>query len=158
MYRPAGAEESDSSDDGFYMGSIHSGNDKYSMNGGINNKTASPRNDSRNTSSAMPAGAEFDDEDSDGYEFGSVNSVKSAPAQFNTTRTVNNDRQFGKTNDVNTSNPLSSSLSETTVTGRGRGLLQQKGRGRGGFPRPPPSFNNKGKSAKRFIYCRTYFQ
>ncbi|KAJ7363278.1 hypothetical protein OS493_011561 [Desmophyllum pertusum] len=44
----------------------------------------------------MPAGAEFDDEDSDGYEFGSVNSVKSAPAQFNTTRTVNNDRQFGK--------------------------------------------------------------
>ena len=145
MYRPAGAEDSDTDDDGFYMGSIHNMNDKFSMNGDINNT-----DHSRNSFVAMPAGAESDDEDSDGFEPGAApaNSMKAAAAKFNSTRTVNNDRQVGKTNEV-----TSNSLSETSGPGRGRGLLPQRGRGRGGFPRPPPSFNSKGKSPRRLIYC-----
>ena len=140
-FRPAGAEDSNSDDDGFYMGSIHDNN----MNGGFANNT-----DSRKNFVAMPAGAESDDEDSDGFEFSSapVNSQKSTPRSFTGTQTANDDRQYLFAKNEVTSN----SLSESGV-GRGRGLLPQRGRGRGGFPKPPPSFNNKGKTSRRFLYC-----
>lgn len=146
-FRPAGAEDSDSDDEGFYIGSIHDSK----LNGGFKNKTGS-----RNNFTAMPAGAESDDEDSDGFDLGStpVNSVKSATTKFTGTRTAHNDGQLAKTKDVKFA---PNSLSETSGVGRGRGLLPQRGRGRGGFPRPSPTFNNKGKTARRFIYvyCHT---
>ncbi|KAL9973262.1 hypothetical protein ACROYT_G019691 [Oculina patagonica] len=139
-FRPAGAEDSDSDDDGFYMGSIHDSN----MNGGFANGT-----DSRKNFVAMPAGAESDDEDSDGFEFSSApaNSQKSTPTKVTGTHNANSERQYLFAKNDNTSN----SLSEKSGLGRGRGLLPQRGRGRGGFPRPPPSFNNvnKGKTSRR---------
>lgn len=137
-FRPAGAEDSDSDDEGFYIGSIHDSK----LNGGFKSRTGS-----RNFT-AMPAGAESDDEDSDGFDLGStsVNSVKSASAKFSGTRTANNDGQLTRTNDVKFP-PKSSS--ETSGVGRGRGLLSPRGRGRGGFSRPSPTFNNKGKTARR---------
>lgn len=144
-FRPAGAEDSDSDDEGFYIGSIHDSK----LNGGFKSRTGS-----RNFT-AMPAGAESDDEDSDGFDLGSasVNSVKSASAKFSGTRTANNDGQLTRTDDVKFP-PKSSS--ETSGVGRGRGLLSPRGRGRGGFSRPSPTFNNKGKTARRFLFCHTY--
>ena len=140
---PAGAEDSNSDDEGFYIGSIHDSK----LNGAFKNRTGS-----RNNFTAMPAGAESDDEDSDGFDLGSasMNSVKSASTKFSGTRSANNDGQMSRTNDVKfSSNP------ETSGVGRGRGLLSPRGRGRGGFPRPSPTFNNKGKTAQRLIFCHT---
>ena len=61
-FRPAGAEDSDSDDEGFYIGSIHDSK----LNGGFKSRTGS-----RNFT-AMPAGAESDDEDSDGFDLSSA--------------------------------------------------------------------------------------
>jgi len=139
---PAGAEDSNSDDEGFYIGSIHDSK----MNGAFKNKTASCNN-----FTAIPAGAESDDEDSDGFDLGSAsgNSVKSASAKFSGTRSANNDGQLTRTNDAKFA---SNSLSETSGVGRGRGLLSPRGRGRGGFPKPSPTFNSKGKTARRLIF------
>ena len=142
-FHPAGAEDSDSYDEGFYIGSIHDSK----LNGGFKNKSGS-----RNNFNAMPAGAESDDEDSDGFDLGSApsNSVKSSSTKFNGMRSANNDGQLARTNDVKFA---PNSVSQTSGVGRGRGLLSPRGRGRGGFPRPSPTFNNKGKTARRFIFC-----
>ena len=144
-FRPAGAEDSDSDDEGFYIGSIHDSK----LNGGFKSRTGS-----RNNFTAMPAGAESDDEDSDCFDMGSasVNSGKSASVKFSGTRTANNDGQLTRTSDVKLT---PNSLSETSGVGRGRGLLSPRGRGRGGFSRPSPTFNNKGKTARRFLFCHT---
>ena len=138
-FRPAGAEDSDSDDEGFYMGSIHDSK----LNGGFKNKTGS-----RNNFNAMPAGAESDDEDSDSFDLGStlVNSVKSASTKFSGTRSANNDGQLARTNDIKFA-----PNSEKSGVGRGRGMVPPRGRGRGGFPRPSPNFSDKGKTARRFI-------
>ena len=142
-FRPAGAEDSDSDDEGFYIGSIHDSK----LNGGFKSRTGS-----RNNFNAMPAGAESDDEDSDGFDLGSAsgNSVKSASVKFSGTRTANNDGQLTRTNDMKFA---SNSMSEISGVGRGRGLLSPRGRGRGGFSRPSPTFSNKGKTSRRFLFC-----
>ena len=144
-FRPAGAEESDSDDEGFYMGSIHDNN----MNGGFANR--SNNTVSRKNFVAMPAGAESDDEDSDGFELNSVpvNSQTSTPAKVSGSQTANDNRQYLFAKNEVTSN----SLADKSGPGRGRGLLPQRGRGRGGFPRPPLSYNtNKGKTTRRFNF------
>lgn len=149
-FRPAGAEESDSDDEGFYMGSIHDNN----MNGGFANKSNNTA--SRKNFVAMPAGAESDDEDSDGFEFNSVpvNSQTSTPAKVSGSQTANDNRQYLFAKNEVTSN----SLPDKSGPGRGRGLLPQRGRGRGGFPRPPLSYNiNKGKTTRRLLCFHTDF-
>ena len=147
---PAGVEDSDS-DDGFYMGSSYPANadrDKshmHSMNGDVNlNSTPT----SRKNFTAMPAGAESDDEDNEGFE------LSTAPVNsFSSSSTRNDDRKpFDRQNKKTNNSSSSFSSAGASGLGRGRGLLQPRGRGRGGFPRPPASYNNRGKTTKRFVY------
>lgn len=141
-YHPAGAEDSDSDDEGFYMGSSYSvitDRDKYSMNGDVKlNSSVS----SQKSFPAMPAGAEAVDEDSEGFERGSAlfRSVSSSSER--------NDRRraYDTTND---SVGTSFSTAGASGLGRGRGQLHQRGRGRGGFPKPPASYSNRGKATRR---------
>lgn len=148
-FHPAGAEDSDSDDEGFYMGSSYSVNtdrDKRSMNGDINlNSTVH----SQKNLAAMPAGAESD-EDSEGLEFHSapVNAFPPSSARSDGRKKFDRQREKAyKTNDG-----PSYIMPGASGLGRGRGQLQQKGRGRGGFPRPPPSYTNREKTARRLVY------
>lgn len=138
-FHPAGAEDSESDEDGFYMGSSYSANtgrDKHPMNDNVNLKY---NVNSQRNFTAMPAGAESDDEGIEGLEF------RKAPAQStgSSAQTDGKRRQHGY---KNTSDGL---MTGASGVGRGRGQLQQRGRGRGGFPRPPSSYSNRGKSTKR---------
>ena len=140
-FHPAGAEDSESDEDGFYMGSSYSANtgrDKHPMNDNVNLKY---NVNSQRNFTAMPAGAESDDEGIEGLEF------RKAPAQStgSSAQTDGKRRQHGY---KNTSDGL---MTGASGVGRGRGQLQQRGRGRGGFPRPPSSYSNRGKSTKRFV-------
>lgn len=138
MYQPAGAEDSDSDDDGFYMGTVYNTNGDFGVTNGDIKKTDHTQNDF----SMMPAGAEFDDGDSDEFDFGTApaRSMKATPKKIDKTSITNNDRH----------NKLSlNPVSVTSGTGRGRGQLPQRGRGRGGFSRPSLSFDSKGKSSRR---------
>ena len=149
---PAGAEDSDSEDDGFYMGSSYTSNSNHNKfgvrNGGDVNRSVS----SSKGFTSMPAGAESDDEDSDGFEVNSkpFNSVSSSASQTYEKKPYKN---LNKSIDVvNFSHPSS-------AVAVGRGQVQQRGRGRGGFPRPPASFSNRGKSARRFVlgHCILFY-
>lgn len=77
MYQPAGAEDSDSDDDGFYMGTVYNTNGDFGVTNGDIKKTDHTQNDF----SMMPAGAEFDDGDSDEFDFGTApaRSMKATP-------------------------------------------------------------------------------
>lgn len=152
-FRPAGAEDSDSDDEGFYMGSsytINGDRDKHNgMNSDVNlNSTV----DSQKNFVAMPAGAESD-EDSKGLEFSSapVSSVSSSSGRTGGRKNFERQHAHKKTNDG-----PSHSVAGATGLGRGRGQLQQ-GRGRGGFPKPPSSYSNRGKTTKRFVYHKYIF-
>ena len=142
---PAGAEDSDSEDDGFYMGSSYTGNSNHNKFGMRNGGDMSRSVSSSKGFTTMPAGAESDDEDSDGFEVNSTpfHSVSSTASQ---TYEKKPNMNLNKSNDV-------VSFSHTTSTvavGKGQNI-KQRGRGRGGFPRPPASFSNRGKPARRFV-------
>ena len=147
MYLPAGAEDSDSDDDGFYMGTVHNTNSNFGVtNGDINRK-----DHTQNNFPMIPAGEEFDNEDGNELDFNTVQarSMKTTPAKINKTSITNNDSQ---------QNEISlNSMSDRSGVGRGRGHLLQRGRGRGGFSRPCLVANRKGKSSRRFINCHRYF-
>ena len=148
MYLPAGAEDSDSDDDGFYMGTVHNTNSNFGVtNGDINRK-----DHTQNNFPMIPAGEEFDDEDGDELDFNTVQarSMKTTPAKINKTSITNNDSQQ---NEINLN-----SMSDRSGVGRGRGHLLQRGRGRGGFSRPCLSAHRKGKSSRRFIYCQIFLR
>ena len=121
-FRPAGAEDSGSDEDGLIL----------SDDGGGLTK------DSRKSFYVMPAGAESDDDDED-LDFGSGNLVSS---QIEIRSAQKIDKQSGRTN-------VSGGGGVKNV-GKGRGVFQPKGRGRGGFPLQPPSFSNKRKTPERF--------
>lgn len=139
MYLPAGAEDSDSDDDGFYMGTVHNTNSNFGVtNGDINRK-----DHTQNNFPMIPAGEEFDDEDGDELDFNTVQarSMKTTPAKINKTSITNNDSQ---------QNEISlNSMSDRSGVGRGREHLLQRGRGRGGFSRPCLLAHRKGKSSRR---------
>lgn len=140
---PAGAEDSDSEDDGFYMGSSYTGNSNHNKFGMRNGGDMSRSVSSSKGFTTMPAGAESDDEDSDGFEVNSTpfHSVSSTASQ---TYEKKPNMNLNKSNDV-------VSFSHTTsavAVGKGQNI-KQRGRGRGGFPRPPASFSNRGKPARR---------
>ena len=120
---PAGFEDSDSDDEGFFMG----GSDSYSAKT-VNNKP--DMNGMTGASSKNFTGISAGDLESD-----------TSKAQTDGRRKQHSSHQ--KTND--------GSNNGATGFGRGRGQLQQRGRGRGGFPRPPSSYSNRGKSSRRFV-------
>ncbi|XP_015765978.1 PREDICTED: ankyrin repeat, SAM and basic leucine zipper domain-containing protein 1-like [Acropora digitifera] len=64
----SGAEDSDSEDDGFYMGSSYTGNSNHNKFGMRNGGDMSRSVSSSKGFTTMPAGAESDDEDSDGLK------------------------------------------------------------------------------------------
>ena len=68
MYLPAGAEDSDSDDDGFYMGTVHNTNSNFGVTNGDINRI----DHTQNNFPMIPAGGEFDDEDSDELDFNTV--------------------------------------------------------------------------------------
>lgn len=140
-FRPAGDEDSDSDDDGFYLGSNYSvKTDRDTVNNGINaNKSVSPPE----TFTAMPAGAELDEVYNEDFERSTTPKI-SVPS---TSSPIDGRKAQKKAN--KTSDGISSSRQTSGVSGPGRGQIQPRGRGRGGFPKPPPSSGNRGKSTRR---------
>lgn len=127
---PAGFEDSDSDDEGFFMGgssgySAKTVNNKPDMNGmtGASSKDFT----------GISAGAESCNRHPEDVEF------ETSKAQTDGRRRQHSSQ---KTSDCRNDG--------ATGLGRGRGQLQQRGRGRGGFPRPPSSYSNRGKSSRRF--------
>ena len=144
-FRPAGDEDSDSDDDGFYLGSNYSvKTDRDTVNNGINaNKSVSPPE----TFTAMPAGAELDEVYNEDFERSTTPKI-SVPS---TSSPIDGRKAQKKAN--KTSDGISSSRQTSGVSGPGRGQIQPRGRGRGGFPKPPPSSGNRGKSTRRYMYA-----
>ena len=116
MYLPAGVEDSDSDEDGFYIGTVHNMNSNFGVtNGDINSK-----DHTQNNFPMIPAGEEFDDEDSDELDYSTVQarSMKTTPVKINKTPITNNDN---RQNEI-----CLNSMSDRSKVGRGRGHLLQR--------------------------------
>ena len=127
---PAGFEDSDSDDEGFFVGGSNSYsaktvNNKPDMNGmtGASSKNIT----------GIPAGADSCNPHPEDVEFETSKAQTDGRRRQHSSQKTSDNRNDG-----------------ATGLGRGRGQLQQRGQGRGGFPRPPSSYSNRGKSSRRF--------